>query len=92
MAQIDLIEDRLIPLLGVGKVSVESITGKKPNTILRWTKSLSCVKIGGSWYTTKEALEEFSKKRTRKVNRKTTLSKDRLKSEAFLRARYSGGN
>lgn len=61
---IDLSKDRLIPLVGDSPESVCSITGKKPETVLRWAKGrtkrvLEAWKIGGSWYTTHRALEAF---------------------------------
>jgi len=63
--KIDITSDKLIPLVASkenpGAISVEKITGKNPKTILRWTKGgLVSVKIGGTWYTTKECLEAFS--------------------------------
>lgn len=94
MVQIDIVEDKLIPLVSrkEGEVSVESITGKNPKTILKWTKGvLACVKIGGSWYTTKAALEAFSKRGTDAISRKAALSEAHLRSEAFLRARLHRG-
>ena len=63
---IDITKDALIPVSSSkeGVTSVSSITGKKPETITRWIKGgtkrvLAGVKIGGSWYTTHRALEEF---------------------------------
>lgn len=60
---IDPAKDVLIPLTSRrgGKASVAEITGKNPKTILRWkTKGvLESIKIGGTWYTTSEALNSM---------------------------------
>lgn len=92
MPDIDIISDELIPLTSSheGKVSVQSITGKKRKTVLSWTKGvLDCVKLGGSWYTTREALEEFAVRSSQ--NRKVIRRQAHERSVAYLRARLKRG-
>lgn len=61
MQTIDPINDTLLPVTPVEgyKTSVQEITGKKANTVLKWTKRvLPLIKIGGSWYTTEAAFRK----------------------------------
>ena len=93
---IDITRDQLIPVAASkeGIASVSSITGKKPETIVRWMKGetkrvLAGVKIGGSWYTTHRALEEFIC--VCDVNRAKTRSNDGyLEAVASLESRMLG--
>ena len=58
---IDPINDQLLPVTPVDgyRTSVQEITGKKANTVLKWTKRvLPLIKIGGSWYTTEAAFRK----------------------------------
>lgn len=88
MAKVNPLDPELIPLtpLEGGRKSIQEITGKKPRTVLRWTKGvLPAIKIGGTWYTSREAFEEFCERCSAKRKRESEA-----RSVASLVARIAG--
>lgn len=91
---IDVLNDELIPLVTIksapDRTSVQKITGKNPRTVLSWTKrGLASVKIGGSWYTNKEALEQFLERGCIQFNSGAVESSTHERSVAMLEARFA---
>lgn len=95
MQEIDVLNDKLLPLTPVEgyATSVQKITGKKSNTVIRWAKRvMPCVKIGGSWYTTEHAFREACQhtggdqsKRPQRTQRngKARLCRDILRAKIY---------
>lgn len=91
---IDL-DQELIPLVPTKSSgqnrTVVGMTGKKPETVLNWVRGrtkrvLPAVKIGGSWYTTKQSLEAFM---CTVVTKEPKCSSGHLAAVASLKARLS---
>lgn len=93
MQRIDVLRDKLLPVTPVEgyETSVQKITGKKSNTVLRWTKRvMPCVKIGGSWYTSEQAFRDACKhsdsiehKRDERTIKQQRLCKETLRQKIY---------